>query len=57
MQLKLYKIGKVEKYLYILITLFYYKFLRTAHRMRCGARGICKVPEKQTHEKPEKIKH
>jgi hypothetical protein len=25
--------------------------------MRCGARGICKVPEKQTQEQPEKIKH
>jgi hypothetical protein len=25
------------------------------HRMRCGARGICKSSEKQTLEKPEKI--
>ncbi|HEX9150748.1 MAG TPA: hypothetical protein VF842_01625 [Flavobacterium sp.] len=25
------------------------------HRMRCGARGICTSPEKQTLEKPEKI--
>ncbi|SDX37952.1 hypothetical protein [Flavobacterium degerlachei] len=25
------------------------------HRMRCGARGICKAPEKQLIEKPEKV--
>ncbi|MFV8373772.1 hypothetical protein [Flavobacterium sp. LB1P62] len=39
---------------YILITLL---FLNSCgpHRMRCGARGICKSPEKQTLEKPEKI--
>ncbi|MDI5948914.1 hypothetical protein [Flavobacterium yafengii] len=39
---------------YILITLF---FLSSCgpHRMRCGARGICKSPEKQTLEKPEKV--
>ncbi|MFV5702163.1 hypothetical protein ACM55F_09845 [Flavobacterium sp. XS2P12] len=39
---------------YILITLV---FLSSCgpHRMRCGARGICKSPEKQTLEKPEKI--
>nr|WP_315206533.1 hypothetical protein [uncultured Flavobacterium sp.] len=40
--------------LYILITLF---FLSSCgpHRMSCGARGICKSPEKQTPEKPEKV--
>ena len=42
--------------LYILITLF---FLSSCgpHRMSCGARGICKSPEKQTFEQPQKIKH
>ncbi|MFV8368350.1 hypothetical protein [Flavobacterium sp. LB2R40] len=38
---------------YILITLFLFSSCGT-HRMRCGARGICKSPEKQTQEKPEK---
>jgi len=45
---------KLKNTFYILIALF---FLSSCgpHRMRCGARGICKVPEKQTQEKPEKI--
>jgi hypothetical protein len=39
---------------YILITLV---FLSSCgpHRMGCGARGICKSPEKQTLIKPEKV--
>ncbi|MFV5688650.1 hypothetical protein ACM55M_08520 [Flavobacterium sp. ZT3R25] len=39
---------------YILITVI---FLCSCgpHRMRCGARGICKSPEKQTLEKPKKV--
>ncbi|WP_156129419.1 hypothetical protein [Flavobacterium sp. AED] len=38
---------------YILITIL---FLSSCgpHRMRCGARGICKSPEKQTLVKSEK---
>jgi hypothetical protein len=39
--------------LYILITLFVLSSCGP-HRMSCGARGICKSPEKQTTEKPEK---
>ncbi|SFE27268.1 hypothetical protein [Flavobacterium xueshanense] len=39
--------------IYILITLI---FLSSCgpHRMSCGARGICKSPEQQTLEKPQK---
>ncbi|WP_158615146.1 hypothetical protein [Flavobacterium sp. GSP27] len=44
----------MKKILYILLTGI---FLSSCgpHRMRCGARGICKSSEKQTLEKPEKI--
>ncbi|WKL42883.1 hypothetical protein [Flavobacterium sp. ZE23DGlu08] len=38
---------------YILITLFLLSSCGP-HRMSCGARGICKSPEKQTQEIPEK---
>ncbi|WP_158614716.1 hypothetical protein [Flavobacterium sp. RSP49] len=40
--------------LYILIVLYGLSSCGP-HRMRCGARGICKSSEKQTLEKPEKI--
>jgi hypothetical protein len=40
--------------LYILIALFILNSCGP-HRMSCGARGICKSPEKQTLEKPEKV--
>jgi hypothetical protein len=39
---------------YILIALFILSSCGP-HRMSCGARGICKSPEKQTTEKPEKV--
>ncbi|MFV8321408.1 hypothetical protein [Flavobacterium sp. LB3P21] len=38
---------------YILITLFLLGSCGP-HRMSCGARGICKSPEKQALKKPEK---
>jgi hypothetical protein len=39
---------------YILIVLFVISSCGP-HRMSCGARGICKSPEKQIQEKPEKV--
>jgi hypothetical protein len=39
--------------IYILITLVLLSSCGP-HRMGCGAKGICKSPEKQTLEKPEK---
>ncbi|MFE3846526.1 hypothetical protein ACFX5D_00895 [Flavobacterium sp. LB3P45] len=38
---------------YILITLVFL-YSCGPHRMRCGAKGICKSPEKKTLEIPEK---
>jgi hypothetical protein len=40
--------------IYILITLVLLSSCGP-HRMGCGAKGICKSPEKQTLEKSEKI--
>jgi hypothetical protein len=40
--------------LYILLALFALSSCGP-HRMSCGARGICKSPEKQIQEKPEKV--
>ncbi|SHL84951.1 hypothetical protein [Flavobacterium xinjiangense] len=39
--------------IYILITLVLLSSCGP-HRMKCGARGICKSSEKQTSEKPKK---
>jgi len=39
---------------YILIALFVLSSCGP-HRMSCGARGICKSPEKQTSGRPEKV--
>jgi hypothetical protein len=44
----------MKKAFYILITLVLLSSCGP-HRMRCGAKGICKSPEKQILEKPEKI--
>jgi hypothetical protein len=41
----------MKKAFYILITLVLLSSCGP-HRMKCGARGICKSPEKQTLEKP-----
>lgn len=38
---------------YILIALYFFSSCGP-HRMRCGAKGICKSPEKETREKAEK---
>jgi hypothetical protein len=43
----------MKKAFYILLTIVVLSSCGP-HRMRCGARGICKSPEKQTQEKPEK---
>nr|WP_309757090.1 hypothetical protein [Flavobacterium sp.] len=48
------KLEKLKNTFYILFTLFIISSCKP-HRIRCGARGICKDPEKQTQEKPEKI--
>ena len=49
----------MKKTFHILIT-FVFLISCGPHRMRCGAKGICKAPEKQTLEKPLKnlpLKH